>query len=168
MGEVSTAAHAEQPYAAVRSSVALADIGGILPQHWPRVFGWLAGQGLAPAGAPFIRYLELDMQGQSLVDVAIPTAGQLTPTDDIVTASLPAGRYASMIYTGNYSGLLEANAALQDWGKANEIDWDYESQQNGDVTTERWAARIESYITDPETNPDPNTWQTLLMYKLRD
>ena len=33
---------------------------------------------------------------------------------------------------------------------------------------ERWAARVEEYLTDPISQPDMDKWQTNLFFKLAD
>ena len=61
--------------------------------------GW-AKQSLDPAGPPFIRYHVIDMQGLMDVEMGIPVASILSGDGRISPGVLPAGRYASLIYTG--------------------------------------------------------------------
>ncbi len=149
---------AAQPYAAIRHTVTMEDLPSVLPQSWPRVFGWLAERGMAPAGAPFIRYLKIDMPDALVIDVGIPTAEQLEGDDGILCETMPGGRFAVMIHTGPYDGLVEANAKLQNWGDSAGVTWDGTEEES-------WGCRMESYITDPGSEPDPAKWQTVLAYK---
>ncbi len=97
------------------------------------------------------------------VEVGIPASKVLPPEGDVITGVLPAGRYVVGDYVGDYSGLMEANAALQTWAETQQVTWD--GAVDGDVQT--WACRMEEYLTDPDTSPDPVTWVTRLAYKIR-
>ena len=86
--------------------------------------------------------------------------------DGRVTAEiLPVGRYATLIYTGPYDGLMRATADLLAWAKEKAIVWD--SWPVG-PTGEGWRARVENYLTDPKEEPDSGKWETELAFKLAD
>ena len=51
----------EQPYAAIRVRVTMADLGAVVPPLNQEVFAWLGERGAAPAGAPFWKYNVIDM-----------------------------------------------------------------------------------------------------------
>jgi len=55
-----------QPYVAIAAHVPMKDWGDILPPLWGEVFGWLGTQGIAPTGAPFIRYVVRTNRAESL------------------------------------------------------------------------------------------------------
>ena len=55
---------AEQPYAAIRARVTMAELGG-LGARFGEVFGWLGARGLAPTGAPFFKYNVIDMAARA-------------------------------------------------------------------------------------------------------
>ena len=111
-------------YAAIRVQVPI-PFGKVLPPLWSEVRAWLAGKDMAPSGAPFIRYLTIDMPRKLGVEVGFPVATALPGNDRISTGVFPAGRYAVLVYTGPYKGkgLVKATAALLDWAKANNIAW---------------------------------------------
>ncbi len=96
------------------------------------------------------------MEAQLDIELGFPVVSALSSDDRISTGVLPAGRYASLVYTGPYDGLVEANAALLDWGAEQGLMWDSWAAENGD----RFGARLESYLTDPSTEPDPAKWDT--------
>ena len=151
---------AAQSYAARAVTVRLDELGTVLPAMWPEVAGYVAQAGATIAGAPFIRYVKIDMEAGCDLEIGIPT---LTPVDGmerIVGGVVPAGQYAVVIHEGPFDSLMESNAALQAWAAEQGLQFDV----RGDV----WTARIESYLTDPESSPDPASWQTELAYKLLD
>jgi hypothetical protein len=52
---------AAQYYAAIPMTVTMNSLSAAVDEAFPQLFGWLGGQGIAPAGPPFIRYLVIDM-----------------------------------------------------------------------------------------------------------
>jgi uncharacterized protein YdhG (YjbR/CyaY superfamily) len=93
-----------QPYVAIRRQVAMREIATVLPPLFNDVFAWLTKKGIRPAGAPFWRYLVVDMKGKLEIDVAVPVA-VVPPSDKhIVVDVLPAGRYATVLHTDTQTG----------------------------------------------------------------
>src|SRR5438067_7630439 len=148
----------EQPYVAMRTQAAMHGLETVIPQLLGEVFAWLGTQSAAPAGAPFIRYRVINMAAQLEIEVGIPVARAMSGDDRICAGVLPAGRYASLVYTGPYdgNGLVEANAALLEWGTEQGLVWDTWAAENGDG----FGARLKSYLTDPNEEPDPTKWKT--------
>src|SRR5919199_1759232 len=82
----------------------------------------------------------------------------------IAAGTLPAGRYATLRHTGHPSTLVEATRLLLEWAAERTLAWDVAPSPDGD----RWAARVELYLTDPQTEPDMNKWMTELAFRLAD
>ena len=51
-----------QHYVGIRTQVPMRKLRTVIPQLLDDVFAWLEQQGVAPAGAPFIRYHVIDMK----------------------------------------------------------------------------------------------------------
>jgi len=79
----------------------------------------------------------------------------------VTAGTLPAGRYASLIYTG--SGIT-GNKVLVEWAKVNQIAWDRWDDEKGDA----FCARYESYLTDPRIEPRKTKWEVEVAIKLAD
>ena len=154
----------EQPYVALRSQVAMRDLGSVIPHLLGDVFAWLGQRGIPPTGAPFVRYLVIDMAAQLDIEVGVPVASAVPGDGRIRAGVLPAGRYASLVYTGPYDGLMEANGALLDWGAEQGLVWDSWPAEHG----EGFGARLESYRTDPNEEPDPTKWETEVAIRVAD
>ncbi len=155
----------EQPYAAIRVQVAMQDLGPVLiPQLHKEVRIWLNKQGMQPSGAPFIRYHVINMLGKLDVAIGWPVSSVLTGDGRIVADVIPAGRYAVLIYTGPFEGpaLMQANAALIDWGAKEGLVWDAKTTPEGDA----FGGRFEFYLTDPAEEPDSAKWQTEVAFRL--
>ena len=95
----------EQPYVGIRTQVTMQEIGKVLPPLWGEVYGWLASKGSKPAGAPLWRYRVINMAVKMEIDAGVPVATAVTGDNRINADILPAGRYATLIYTGPYQGL---------------------------------------------------------------
>jgi effector-binding domain-containing protein len=161
-----------QPYAAIRARVTMQEIGTVLPELHPRVFtwlagreigpGWLAGADVPPIGLPFWKYNVIDMERGMEVEVAAPVTTSVNGGDQVLAGVIPAGRYATLRYTGHPAGLAGATASLLEWAGRQNLAFDVKPAEGGD----RWAARLEIYETDPD--PDMSKWTTQLLFRLAD
>jgi effector-binding domain-containing protein len=152
----------EQPYVAVKSVVSMKEIGEVAGKFLGEVFGWAAGRGVAPVGAPFFRYNVIDMERGLEIEFGIPTANPVTGDDRVIAGVLPAGRYASLVHRGPYDQLTSANGALLDWIKEQGLKVDATQSPQGD----RFACRLEIYLTDPAAEKDPQKWETEVAMQL--
>jgi effector-binding domain-containing protein len=150
----------EQPYVAIRGTVTMTEIAAIA-DRLPDVFGWLAEHDAAPVGAPFFRYLVIDMGRRLEIEVGVPVAAALEGSGDVVAGVLPAGRYATVRHRGHPDELVAVTGELLAWAQAEGLTWDMTTGEDG----EHWACRLEVYNTDPRVEPDLNNWVTDLAFK---
>jgi effector-binding domain-containing protein len=156
-------ARPEQPYVAIRSRVPMSELPRVIPRGIGEVFGWLGGRGVEPAGAPFIRYNTIDMPRELDVEVGVPVGSPVAGDGRIVAGTLPAGRYGTLLYRGAYSGLMDANRELLEWGEGQGLMWDQSRSPQGDV----FRARLEAYLTNPAEEPDESKHETVVAIKLK-
>jgi effector-binding domain-containing protein len=152
-----------QPYIGIRMQVPIRRLGKVIPQLTGEVFAWLETHDLTPAGAPFIRYHVIDMERLLDVEIGVPVLTAPPGDGRANPGVLPAGRYASLVYRGVKNG-IKGNAALLDWGAANGLAWDMWNTEQGDA----FGSRYESFLTDPEEEPDPSKWDTEVAIRLAD
>jgi effector-binding domain-containing protein len=163
---------AAQPYVAIGARVTMQTMGAVLPELHPQIFAWLAERDIlpawlaegdvAPVGLPFWKYDVIDMEREMEVEVGAPVANAVNGDDRVLAAALPAGRYATLRYTGHPDGLVGATASLLEWAVQQDLAFDVKHVEDGD----RWAARLEIYETDPD--PDMSKWTTQLLFRLSD
>ena len=153
----------EQPTVGIRTQVSMSELGRVIPQLNGEVFAWLQQQGQSPSGPPFIRYYVIDMPGMMDIELGWPVAQALNGDERVSASAFPAGRYASLIYTGVENG-IEGNKALLDWGAEQGLVWDTYGSTKGDG----FGARYESFLTGPEDDPDPGNWDTEVAIRLAD
>ncbi|WP_326694213.1 GyrI-like domain-containing protein [Streptomyces sp. NBC_01766] len=166
-----TVERAAQPYAAVREVVTM-DTFPLIADRLVDVFGWLAERGIETAGAPFFRYLVIDMERGMEVEAGVPMASDPAGADaggdpdagEIFTDVLPAGTYLTVTHIGHPQELLGVTAGLLEWAAARGTEWDMEK---ADVV-EEWGCRLEIYKTDPREEPDMSKWEVELAFRLKD
>lgn len=144
-----------QPYAAIKDTVTsetFAKVAG----RFDEVMQWLADRELPIVGAPFFRYLRVTGDGRYEVEAAIPTIAEVPAAGEVFCATLPAGQYAVELHVGHPDGLAEVTERLLNEG----LDFD----RDGDV----WGARLETFFTDPTTQPDQTKWTTEVAIRLAD
>lgn len=152
-------------YVARRLAVPI-PFGKYLQPAWDEVFDWMMNKEIEPSGPTLIRYLTTDMSKELDIDVGF-TVDKVVKGDDRVTADfLPAGRYATLIYTGPYrgKGIFKATVALLDWAKENKVKWNI-SRKKG---IEWWNGRAEFYFSDPAVEKDPMKFKTELAFLVAD
>jgi effector-binding domain-containing protein len=153
----------EQPYVGIRTQVPMRKFKTVIPQLLGEVFAWLEKRGVAPAGAPFMRFHVINMAAKMDIELGVPVATAVPGNDRVSAGVLPAGQYASLVYTGVKNG-IKGNAALLDWGVEKGLVWDTWVAENGDG----FGARLESYLTDPDEESDQAKWETEVAIKLAD
>jgi effector-binding domain-containing protein len=148
----------EQPYVGIRTKVTMAEIGSKLPPLHQEIVHWLEKQSLTPSGAPFFRYIVIDMENQLDMEVGFPVASPLAGEGHIQAGLLPAGSYATLTHTGHFKGLYHATGELLDWAKKNNIVWATTQEGKDEI----WEARLEIYLSDDD--PNPEKWVTELAF----
>ena len=154
---------AERQYVGIRTQVPMSAFSKVIPQLHGEVFRWLEQQGVAPDGAPFMRFHVINMADEMDIELGVPTASALTGDERVRPGVLPSGRYAALVYTDVKNG-IEANGALLDWAAEHGSVWDRSASAHGDG----FGARYESYLTDPADEPDMAKWETEVAIRLAD
>jgi effector-binding domain-containing protein len=152
---------AEQPYIYIRRQVTMDNLSEVADEI-PGLLNWLAERRLEPAGAPFFKYNVVNRSGTLNVEAGVPAADGLIGDDRVLVGVLPAGRFASVTHFGHFDGLREVTGALLDWGTEHDVVWDMSETDHG----QQWGMRLELYKTNPADQPDPNQWETELLFRL--
>jgi effector-binding domain-containing protein len=154
----------KQHYVAIRMTVPL-PFGKYLQPAWDEVYAWLKSNDMKPSGPAIIRYITTDMSKELDIDVGFTVDKAVKGSDRSIADFLPAGKYATLMYTGPYKGkgIFKATVALLEWAKENKIKWDT-SKKKG---VEWWNARTEFYFSDPAVEDDPRNFKTELAFLVR-
>lgn len=154
---------AATPYVGVRRTVTMSTIDRAADRI-PELVGWLAERGVAPAGAPFLRYLVIDMERELVVEAGVPVSAAVDGDGEVAAGVLPAGRYVVATVVGAPDVLVGATGELLRWADERGLVFDARPGPMGD----QWGCRLESYLTNPLEEPDVASWRTELAFRLRD
>jgi effector-binding domain-containing protein len=154
----------EQNYVAIRMSVPI-PFGKYLQPAWDEVYDWLKSRDRKPSDPSIIRYLTTDMSKELDIDVGFTVDKAVKGNDHITADVLPAGKYATLVYTGPYKGkgVFKATVALLEWAQQNKIKWDTSTKKG----VEWWNGRTEFYFSDPATEKDPKKFKTELAFLVK-
>lgn len=155
----------KEHYVAIRMAVPI-PFGRYLQPAWDEVYDWMMQKELEPSGPAIIRYLTTDMSQALDIDVGF-TVGKAIRGDASITADfLPAGKYATLLYTGPYrgKGIFKATVALLEWAEEHGVKWDTSTKRN----VEWWKGRAEFYFSDPALEKDPRKFKAELAFKVKE
>lgn len=152
-------------YVAIRMAVPI-PFGKYLQPAWDQVYDWMTSKGIKPSGPAIIRYLTTDMSKELDLDVGFTVEKAVKGDNRIAADCLPAGRYATLVYTGPYKGrgIFKATVALLEWAKENKVKWNTTRKKG----VEWWNGRAEFYFSDPAVEKDPSKFKTELAFLVTD
>jgi effector-binding domain-containing protein len=157
-----------QPYLGIAGRIT-DGVPAFVDKAFPELFRWLADHDLKPSGAPFIRFRELDEDGEPLeIEAGAPVEAE-TPGDERVEAdSLPPGRYLTLLHRGPYR-----SESAPDLATAREQLIAHAAEQG--VVYSRATPRgttlpcaVERYLIGPVEEPDFTKWETEFAYLILD
>jgi len=151
----------EKPYMGIRARVPMRGMSGAVTLLFKEMATWVKRHAIEPAGPPFLRFHVIDMAGEMDIEVGMPVAAAAPGDERVCAGTLPAGRYASLIYVR--SGIA-GNRALIEWAESNHLAWDRWEDARGDA----FRSRYETYLTDPKIEPHKTKWEVEVAIKLAD
>ncbi len=132
----------------VRGDVPVAD----LTEFFSHAFGEAATAasiaGVDIVGPPFALYPEMPTTTVA-VEAGFPVSAPVGTNGDAHRTVLPGGRVVQAVHVGPYDSLEQSYAELQSWM----VDHGLRPAD----------AMWECYLTDPESEPDPATWRTMIV-----
>jgi len=94
----------------------------------------------------------MDADGMD-IEVGWPTPAPFTSDNEVQAGTLPGGSLAVASYEGPYDGVGPAYEAIQAWC----------AEHGHEIAGPPW----ESYVTDPNEEPDPAKWRTDIHFPVR-
>ena len=152
----------EQHTLGIRKPVPMSELKNVIPAYSHEVFQFLKACNIAPAGPSFLRFHVIDMAGNMDVEIGVIVPKGTPGEGKIVPGTIPAGRYATLIYTG-LDG-YQASRTLMEWAQKKGVTWDRWDDPHGDA----FRSRIELSLNDPAAEPDVKKWETLVAIKQAD
>jgi effector-binding domain-containing protein len=138
--------------AVVRREIRMDELPEFFGHAFQTVMEAATRQQVSVAGAPFGYYPRMPTD---TVEVAagFPVATPITPEGEVEVLELPAGPAVVGMHVGPYDSLEQTYNELLAWVQG-------EGLETADLM---W----ESYLSDPDAEPDPQKWQTQIVWPLR-
>jgi effector-binding domain-containing protein len=152
---------AEQHYAGIRTQVPITKLSKVIPEVTDEIIKWLDERGIKITGPSIVRYHVINMADNLDIEMGMIVDAPIEGDDRVKPGVLPAGKYASLVYTGVKNGRA-GNGALIDWAQAQGLQWDRWDDPHGDA----FASRYEALLSEPEG--DMATWETEVAIKVKD
>lgn len=148
-------------YMGIRTLAPFKGMPKVLDRISKELTTWVDENKVKTSGPPFLRFHVIDMRGFMDISFCVPVRKALPDTGEVKSDVIPAGRYASLIYSG---GGISANRALIEWVRAQGLDFDSWENEQGD----NFRGRYETYLTDPKIEPRKSKWKIEVAIKLAD
>jgi effector-binding domain-containing protein len=140
-----------QPTLSIRTRTPVEGLPSVLGQGYGAIMQYLGELGEYPAGMPFVAYYNMDMQDLD-IELGFPVSHPIPGRDTLQSSQIPAGHYATCLYTGPYEDMVPAYEALTAW-----------IQEHG---YEPAGVAYEFYLNGPDDTP-PEGLQTQIMFLLK-
>jgi len=148
-------------YMGIRTIAPFKGMSKVIDRISKELNAWIGEKEVKTSGPPFLRFHVIDMRGFMDISFCVPVRKALPDDGNVKADVLPAGQYASLIYSG---GGISANRALIEWVRAQGLDFDRWDTQQGD----HFRGRYETYLTDPKIEPRKSKWKIEVAIKLAD
>jgi effector-binding domain-containing protein len=137
--------------AVIRAEVPMADLRSVFDRGFHSVMEVVDKQGLSITGPPFGFYPRMPDATVEVV-VGFPVSGPVETDGEVGPFELPGGRAVTAVHVGPYERLADTYSELAAWAASEQLQ----------LAGYMW----ESYLSDPSTQPDPETWQTSISWPL--
>ena len=151
----------KQVYMGIRTITPFKGMSKVVECLRKELEAWVHEHKVKTAGPPFLRFHVIDIRGFMDISYAVPVRKALPADGEVKAGELPAGHYASLIYSG---GGISANRALIEWVRAQGLEFDRWDTEQGD----NFHGRYERYLTDPAVEPRKSRWEIEVAIKLAD
>jgi effector-binding domain-containing protein len=122
---------------------------------------WAKTHAVSEDGPYFVRYYHCDMKDIMDVEAGLMTRSELAGEGRLQPSTLPAGRFATLIYRGNG---LRGNQALMKWARDNGHTFDPIDAN----LAESYVCRYEAYLTDYRVESRKLLWDVEMSIKIAD
>ncbi len=151
IGPCETREQIAQPVLMMRTRTPAQGLPAVLGQCYGKIWTHMVAVGGQPGGAPYVAYFNMDMNDLDL-EIGFPVNGELPGQGEVQAGALPAGKVATILFTGPYPSMADAYNALNEYMQANAL------QPTGTV--------YEFYLNDPAQTP-PERLQTQIVFPLK-
>jgi effector-binding domain-containing protein len=135
---------------AIKATVKSNEVGAKMGELYPRLMKCLNESGIEMTGPPYSKYYTWDPEGETEMEVGIPVSGPAECEEDIEYIELPPSKVVTAMHIGPYEKIGPVYDAIQKY-----------INENGMIIA---GAVWEVYITDPNSEPDPEKYKTQVYF----
>jgi effector-binding domain-containing protein len=139
--------------AVIKVTTSSTEMSNKMSELYGKIFAYLGENKIQLVGPPFAVYYAFDPKGNTTFEVGAPINEKLKESADIKYKEFPAMKVISTMHIGPYDQITPVYAALEKYAKENKIAF----------VPVSW----EIYLTDPNTEKDPNKYQTLVYFPVK-
>lgn len=132
------------------ASCKFSDLQKTMAANYPKIMTYANKNGITMAGKPFVIYHKWDEANDAVIfSCAIPTTTKVASTSsNVLTGQLLPFKTVKTTLTGSYDYLKDA------WAKTMHF------VDTNDLKLKASGPKIETYLTDPVSFPNPADWKT--------
>lgn len=132
------------------TSCKMSDFKQKMQEMMPKIGGYAITNNIRMAGAPFVIYHKWDEANDAVIfSCCIPTSSKITASDpDILTGQLESFKAVKTVLKGDYENLKTA------WEQTMAY------LENNELVLSETGPKIEAYLNDPMSAPNPANWIT--------
>lgn len=136
----------------IKADMPTAEIGQKMGEIYEFLFNYTVQNQITPVGPPFAVYLSFDPEGNTVFEAGVPIAEEASGSGEVEYREYPATKAVSMLYTGPYEEMAPTYEKIMK----------YISENNLKSKGMCW----EIYLTDPNEEPDPAKYQTIISFPI--
>ncbi|SDO17070.1 effector-binding domain-containing protein [Nakamurella panacisegetis] len=140
-----------EPAAVIRFAAPVSQIGEQVGRIFGEVMSYLQSAGIPPVGPPFTVYpdMEADADGNWHAISGFPVARAVVGNGRVEPYEWPGGdKVVVATHVGPYDALEHTYNAIRSWMQEHNL--------------ESAGPMKESYLSDPDQQPDPSEWRTVI------
>ncbi|WP_076260202.1 GyrI-like domain-containing protein [Intrasporangium flavum] len=148
MSDIHVVRTTAQHTAVVRAQVPVQDLPAFFERAYGEVLAAVRAHRAVPVGPPFALYH--GMPGATVdLEAGFPVSTEVPASGEVVPGTLPAGEAVEAVHVGPYDRLRDTYADVERWMAEHHLT----------PAAQMW----ESYLSDPQREPDPAGWRTLVV-----
>jgi len=146
-----------QVYMGIRTIAPFKGMSKVIKRLSQKMNVWVDEHNVKPAGQPFLRYHVIDMRGAMDISFGFPVHKALSDDGAVKADVLPAGRYASLVYSG---GGISGNRALIEWVRAQGLEFDRWDTEQGDHFSAATKRISPTRMSNPASQNGESKWRS--------
>ncbi|MBN2213343.1 MAG: GyrI-like domain-containing protein [Bacteroidales bacterium] len=136
----------------IKADIATSEVGPKMGEIYEFLFNYMMQNQISPVGPPFAVYLSFEPEGNTVFEAGLPVAEETAGSGEVEYREYPATKVVSLLYTGSYEKMMPAYEEIMQYISDNNI-------KDKGIS---W----ETYLTDPNEEPDPEKNQTIISFPI--